>query len=56
MPSARPISFGDNGNIESDELPKAVVRFPTEEELAEGMTVVPRHIRVREYQEKQHGK
>jgi hypothetical protein len=46
---AREISFGDFGQIEVDEVERAVVRFPTDEEQLGGMTEVPRAIRIQEY-------
>lgn len=54
MPSTRLIEFDDDGNIVLEKPPKAVVRFPTEEEQARGMTEVPRSTRVKEYQEGKH--
>lgn len=54
MPSSRVIEFDDNGNIVTSKPQKAVVRFPTEEELELGLTEVPREVRVLEYQQKEH--
>ena len=55
MPSTRVIEFDDHGNIVTDKPQKAIVRFPTEEEYASGMTEVPRSTRIKEYQEGDHG-
>lgn len=35
--------------VDFEAVDKAVVRFPTEEEHARGMDIVPRSIRVKEY-------
>ena len=51
---ARILSFDQFGEIETDQpkVEKAIVRFPNDEEVARGITIIPREQRVREYKER----
>jgi len=49
------VSWGGDtgGNMSIDQRERAVVRFPNEEEQAQGITEVPRSVRVAEYKQQQ---